>query len=125
MNILARAIAVLVVAFIMSGCAVTVPREMKLSDPTHRKSVDHPGKNIDAMRLACAETMLNASPATEATEIDARVLTTGDPVVTEVDAVLHNLGVFNQSLAVTFRCEYREGSFTFGTWTRGLTGGQK
>lgn len=125
MKILACAAAVFVVAFVMPGCAFTIPHEMKLLDPSHRKSVNHPGKNIDAMRLACAETMLNMSPATEATEIDARVVTNGDLVVAEVDAVLPNLGLFSQSLGVTYFCEYREGFLTFGTWTRGLKGTQK
>lgn len=81
MNIFTNFVVVFVAASIMSACAVTVPREMRLADPSHRKLVDHPGKNIDSIRLACAETMLNASPVTEATDIDVRVLSTGDLVV--------------------------------------------
>lgn len=110
---------------LISGCANTVPREMKLADPHNRKTVDHPGKNLDSIRLACAETMLNASPAIEATEIEVRVLSQTDPVIIEVDAELKDVGMFNQSLPVTYRCEYKEGSLALGTWTRGLKGGSK
>jgi hypothetical protein len=93
---------------------------MKLADPQNRKTVDSPGTNLDAIRLACAETMLNASPAIEATDINARVLSQGDLVVTEVDALLKNVGAFSQSLPVTYRCEYLKGHLASGVWTRGL-----
>lgn len=117
-------VAIAGISFI-SGCATTVPREMKLADPNNRRTVDHPGMNVDAIRQACAETMLNASPATEANDIDTRVLSATDPAIIEVDATLKDVGMFNQNLQVTYRCEYREGSLTLGTWTRGLKGGEK
>jgi PBP1b-binding outer membrane lipoprotein LpoB len=120
MKVSIRVMAVALGISFIAGCAVTVPREMKLADPSNRKTVDHPGTNLDSIRLACAETMLNASPASEATDIDVRVLSQGEIVVTEVDAVLKNVGMLNTSLPVTYRCEYRNGELASGTWTRGL-----
>lgn len=120
MNVAVRAIAISLSVFAFAGCAVTVPKEMKLADPYNRKVVDNPGTNLNDISLACAETMINVSPATEATDIDVRVLSQGDLVVTEVDAVLKNVGAFNNNLPVTYRCEYRNGHLASGIWTRGL-----
>jgi len=64
--------------------------------------------------------MLNASPATEATDIEVSVLSQGDIVVTEAKAILKSVGMFKQDLPVTYRCEYHNGKLASGVWTRGL-----
>jgi hypothetical protein len=120
MKIFSHGFAATFIAFGICGCAITVPTHMTLSDPIHRKLIDNPGKDIDAMRRACAETMLNASPVAEASEIEARVEATGDQVIIGVDAVLENFGFFHTRRPVSYRCEYREGKLFSGRWTRGL-----
>jgi hypothetical protein len=120
MKVASHAMIVALGISLLAGCAVTVPNEMTLSDPQNRKTVDNPGTNVDAIRLACAETMLNASPASEATDVNVRVLSQGDLVVTEVDAVLKNVGMFGRAMPVTYRCEYLKGRLASGAWTRGL-----
>ncbi|BEV72284.1 hypothetical protein THUN1379_17660 [Paludibacterium sp. THUN1379] len=120
MNVVVRTMITVFSISALVGCAVTIPKEMKLADPHNRKTVDNPGTNLDAIRLACVETMLNASPATEAIDINVRVLSQGDLVVTEVDALLKYDGMFNQRLPVTYHCEYRNGRLASGVWTRGL-----
>lgn len=120
MNLMIRISAIAASAIFAAGCAVTVPTEMRLEDSNNRKLVDNPGTNLDSIRLACAESMLNASPANEATNIDSRIVSQGDIVVSEVNATLNNLGGFKQSLPVTFRCEYQRGKLISTSWTRGL-----
>lgn len=115
-----------VVTFALSGCATTTPQEMKLADPLHRTIENHPGKNIDIIRLTCAKNMLNASPVSEATDIDVReLLPQGDAVIIEVKAVLKDFGIFRTDLPVTYRCEYRDGFFVHSTWVSGLKGDNK
>ena len=46
---------------------------MRLKDPTHRQAPTPSGTSSDALRKACAETMLIASPAVEAKDITAVV----------------------------------------------------
>jgi hypothetical protein len=69
--------------------------------------------------------MLNLSPVLQATNIDARVVSSADPVIIEVDAVLKNFGTAGHDQPVTYHCEYMGGSLTLGKWTRGLTTGSK
>jgi hypothetical protein len=113
---------IIIISSMLASCATSVPNEMKLADPNNRKTINQPGTNIEAMRFACAETMLNASPATEASDIVVRVLSTSNPTIMEVDAILKNVGAFRGNLSVTYHCEYQNGSLTLGTWTRGLKG---
>lgn len=120
MKISIEVVTVTLGAFLLGACAITVPQEMKLSDPNNRKLVDHPGHNIDSMRLACAQSMLNASPATEAVDIQATVVSSKNPTIVNVDAVLLDVGFFKSALPVTYRCQYSDGYLTNTNWTRGL-----
>lgn len=105
---------------ILTGCAVAVPQEMKLADPMHRIAEDHPGTNLNAMRLACADTMLKYSPAKEAFNIDSQPISQGEVVTVEVNAVLKNVGMWREDLPITFRCEYQQGKLASTRWTLGL-----
>lgn len=105
---------------ILTGCAVTVPQEMKLADPVHRIADADPGTNLNAMRLACADTMLKYSPANEAFNIDSQPISQGETVTIEVNAVLKNVGMWREDLPITFRCEYQQGKLASTRWTRGL-----
>lgn len=100
------------------------PSELKLDHPDQRRVVAQPGKTLPAMQAACAETMLNQSPATMAQDIQEHFLRTEDEVVIEVDAELSGgtLPAGKKSLPATYRCEYRDGYLTLGIWTRGLVG---
>lgn len=109
-------------AVAITGCATEVPRTMQLADPAHRHTVDNPGTDIKALRHACAETMLNASPSAIATDINVRVLSAGNPAILDVDAILPKLGFWKQDLPVTFHCEYQDGHLKSFKWTRGLKG---
>lgn len=109
----------------VSACTTTVPKEMTLSDSNHRTIDDHPGNDLDDMRLACAEAMLNASLATKASNILDRVLSTTAPTIIEVDATLNDVGMFKQDLAVTYHCEFQDGHLTLNTWTKGLKDREK
>ena len=104
------------VLLFLGGCAVEVPRQMALSNPHNRHTVDNPGTDVNAIRKACAETMLNASPAEAATNIDAKALSGGSVVTVTVDATL--LGQFGRD--ITYECVYTDGRLTSGRWTRGL-----
>lgn len=121
MKLLSRIVLLSAAASFIAGCATTqVPREMKLADPSHRVLPDHPGDDVDAIKLACAKAMLNASPADEAKNIDVRVVSTGTMVAVDVDADLQMVGLFRQTLPVTFHCEYEKGWLRKTNWTRGL-----
>ena len=111
--------ATLVCVVAVAACSMTVPREMKLSYTGKRKVNDEPGTNIDNQRFACADRMLNLSPATEAKDVDAHVVSNGEPVIIEVDAVLKNFGNAGREMPVTYHCEYLGGALTLGKWTRG------
>jgi hypothetical protein len=104
-----------------AACSTPVPTELRLSSSGKRSVNDQPGTEINAQRFACADRMLNLSPASEAREIDARVLSKSETVVIEVDALLLNFGTYGRSLPVTYHCEYVGGALTLAKWTRGLT----
>ena len=114
--------AILIGAAAIAACSTgRIDREMKLSNPAKRSVNDEPGTNINAQRSACADRMLNLSPATEAKDVDVRVLSQDQPVVIEVDAVLLNFGSYGRERPVTYHCEYLGGALSLGKWTRGLT----
>ncbi len=100
------------------------PSEIKLDHPEQRMIVAQPGKTLAAMQSACAQSMLNQSPATEARDISEKILRTEDEVVIEVDADLVDVPLASgkKNLSATYRCEYRDGYLTLGIWTRGLVG---
>ncbi len=104
--------------------AADYPSELKLENPQMRSVVAQPGKALPAMQSACAQSMLNQSPATEARDIQEHFLRTEDEVVIEVDAELSGgtLPAGKKALPATYRCEYRDGYLTLGIWTRGLVG---
>lgn len=109
----------------VAACSAPVPRELKLSYSGKRKINDEPGTDINAQRFACAERMLNLSPATELRDIDAKVVSTDSPVIIEVNAVLRNFDGAGSELPATYRCEYLGGNLSLGKWTRGLTQSSK
>lgn len=105
-----------------AGCAISTPTTLTISDPQHRH------QNIDVALTdagtahRCADNMLNASPPNVATNVTTHVVGTGQNVVIDVGATLNDIGIFNQSLPVTYRCTYANGIMTLGTWTSGLKG---
>ncbi len=114
----------LLFAFTVSANAADYPSELKLDHPDHRAIVNKPGKDMEAMQEACPRSMLNNSPATEARNINERILRTQDGVIIETDAELVNvpIGSEKKNMAATYRCEYRDGLLTLGIWTRGFVG---
>ncbi len=70
----------------------------------------------------CADNMINASPANEATNVTTRVTGTGRNIVVDVGAKLAMQGIFPTMLPVTYRCTYSNGIMVHGTWTSGLNG---
>jgi hypothetical protein len=118
-------VAVTLLACMLAACNASVPSRMTVSDTKKRRVDTEPGTSLSAQRYACADGMLNVSPVTEATDIDARVVATGDPVIIEVDAVLKNFGSFGHDQPVTYHCEYLGGSLTASRWVRGITQGSK
>ena len=76
------------------------------------------------MERACPQSMLNASPASEARNISERILRTQDGVIIETDAELLNVsvGTTKRNVMATYRCEFRDGLLTLGIWTRGFVG---
>lgn len=118
-------LAIMICAAAIAACSITVPSQMTLSNPNKRKTIDEPGTNIDSQRFACADRMLNLSPAVKAVDIETRVLSKDDPTIIEVDALLKNVGSSDHDLAVSYHCEYLGGALTLGKWTRGITSGSK
>ncbi len=114
----------LLFALAASANAADYPSELKLDHPDHRAIVNKPGKDLEAMQEACPRSMLNNSPATEARNINERILRTYDGVIIETDAELLNVvvGSEKKNVPVTYRCEYRDGLLTLGIWTRGFIG---
>jgi len=106
-------------AIFISGCSTITPIEMTLSDPLNRKINDEAGFNNDISMRRCSENMLNASPAVSAANINPHIVSVS-PLRIDVDAMLTNMGPLNQSLAVTYRCEYVNRKMTLGTWTKGF-----
>jgi hypothetical protein len=121
MRTVAAICTILICVLAVAACGTPVPTELRLPASGRRSVNDQPGTEINAQRFACAERMLNLSPATQAREIDARVLSKGEPVVIEVDALLLDFGTYGRSLPVTYHCEYLGGTLTLGKWTRGVT----
>ncbi len=121
MRTVATVCTILTCVLAVAACSAPIPTELKLAASGKRAINDQPGTEINAQRFACAERMLNLSPASQAKEIDARVLSKGEPVIIEVDAMLLNVGSYGRSLPVTYHCEYLGGALTLAKWTRGLT----
>lgn len=118
-------VAIAAVTVALTGCATEVPTELSLERGAPRIVDDHPGTSVSAMRRACANTMLASAPADHALQVTPKTLAEGTLTVIEVDAVLTDIGMFRQELPVTYRCEYRDGRLTLGTWVRGLPGGNR
>lgn len=110
-----------VITLAVVGCATPeVPKEMVLKDSRDRRFESNVGSSVESIRLACAKNMLAASPADRATDIETRVLATGDITTVEVDAVIYLTGAITVPLAVTFNCSYKGGNSYQTHWTRGL-----
>jgi|SRR5450830_244778 len=104
----------------LSACSTVIPTEMSLADPSHRDLENEAGSNNNITIRRCAENMLKDSPANHAVGIKTRIISP-TPLVIEVDAVLTNIGPFNQRVLVTYRCEYTNRNLTSATWTSGST----
>jgi hypothetical protein len=105
-----------------AGCATGVPSTLTVPDPQHRyQNIDVAMTDAGTVRR-CADNMLNASPANLATNVTTRAAGTGSNIVVDVGAILNNVGMFNESVPVTYRCTYRNGIMVHGTWTSGLKG---
>ena len=116
------AVAIPAMCLLLAACAApVVPKQLTLTDPTHRTFKDNVGTDVEAIRVACANDMLLASPADTATDIDTRVISTGSITTVEVDAVIYLKGALGtNSLPVTFSCSYKDGHIYQTHWTRGL-----
>lgn len=95
---------------VCSGCAVSAPSVLTLSVPQNRHQKIDVAMNDAGTARRCADNMLNASPATFATNVTTHITGTGPNVIVDVRAELHGVGLFNQSVAVTFRCTYTNGN---------------
>lgn len=106
-----------------AGCAMSTPSTLTVRDPQNRRQNTDVAMTDAGTARRCADNMLNASPVNVATNVTTHVTGTGPNVVVDVGGVLQGVGMFNQSLPVTFRCTYTNGVMTHGTWTSGLKGG--
>lgn len=120
MNLTTAGCAALTIAF--AGCAMSTPSTLTVDDPLHRHLDDKVAMTDSGTARRCADNMLNASPADEATNVTTRIIGSGPNVVVDVGAVLTMRGVFAQPLPVSFRCTYVNGNMTHATWTSGLKG---
>lgn len=106
---------------ILSGCATSVvPTELVLKDPQHRVLEDNVAMDVQSVRIACAKSMLSASPGYRARNIETRVISTGEIITVEVDAVIEMNMEWNREREVTFNCSYKGGHIYQTHWTRGL-----
>jgi hypothetical protein len=110
-------------ALACAGCTVSTPSTLTVPDPQIRhQNIDVAMTDAGTARR-CAENMLNASPANVATNVTTRITGTGSNVIVDVGAELQDVGMFNETVPVTFRCTYTNGIMSHGTWTSGLRGG--
>jgi len=105
----------------LCACSTVIPIEMTLADPSYREMENEAGSNNNMAMRRCAENMLKDSPANHAVGIKARIISP-TPLVIEVNAVLTNIGPFNQRIPVTYRCEYTNRNLTSATWTSSSAG---
>lgn len=112
-----------ILLMVCAGCAVITPSTLTVRDSQDRhQNIDVAMTDAGTARR-CADNMLNSSPANVATNVTTHITGTGPNIIVDVGAELQGVGLFNQSVPVTFRCTYTNGIMTHGTWTSGLRGG--
>jgi hypothetical protein len=109
----------------LAGCATTsgslASGHMKLTDPSHRQATPAKDTSSNELRRACADMMLNSSPAVEAKDIQAVVTSqsaTGATV--DVRATLLPTTPMGTDRPVAYRCVYQGTKLINAKWTAGL-----
>ena len=126
MKVLTGVVVVVLAACVASCSTVSgslASGHMRLKDPINRKVPTPSSTSSGALRKACAETMLMASPAVEAKDITAVVASqSGGNAIVEVHAVLLPTTSLGTDRSVAYRCIYQGTELTDGRWTAGLKG---